>query len=185
MMDRPELLQRASEYCQRTGLQLGPQLGYGVHGTVFSARNQTRSGRSAVKVHERERFYRRERDVYRRLADEGVDSVLGFDVPRMLNADDELWVIEMTIASPPFVLDFAGAYLDEPPDYPEDVLAEWDRRSATSSATGGPPSRPSCGGSRASGCSWPMSPQITFGLPPDNDGAAESGHKARNRFRGG
>ena len=126
-MDRPELLQRAFEYCQRTGLQLGPRLGFGVHGSVFSARNQTRTGRSAVKVHDRERFYRRERDVYRRLADEGIDSILGFDVPRLLNADDELWVIEMTIASPPFVLDFAGAYLDEPPDYPEDVWAEWEQ----------------------------------------------------------
>jgi hypothetical protein len=127
MFDRPELHRRASEYCQRTGLQLGPQLGYGVHGTVFSARNQSELGRSAVKVHERERFYLRERDVYRRLADEGVESVLGFDVPRVLNSDDEMWVIEMTIVTPPFVLDFAGAYLDEAPDYPADVLADWEQ----------------------------------------------------------
>jgi hypothetical protein len=127
MVDRAELLRRLSEYCRRAGLQLGPQLGYGVHGTVFTAQNQSAPDQSAVKVHERERFYRRERDVYRRLADDGVESVLGFDVPRMLNCDDELWVIEMTIASPPFVLDFAGAYLDEPPDYPTEVLAEWEQ----------------------------------------------------------
>ena len=44
----------------------------------------------------------------------------------MLNSDDELLVIEMTIASPPFVIDFAGAYLDIPPDYPDEVLAEWE-----------------------------------------------------------
>ena len=31
----------------------------------------------------------------------------------------------MTIVSPPFVLDFAGAYLDQRPDYPDDILAEW------------------------------------------------------------
>lgn len=126
-MDRPQLVRRVTEYCRRAGLQLGPRLGFGVHGNVFTALSQSGPDPSAVKVHERERFYRRERDVYRRLADEGVDSVLGFDVPRLLKSDDELWVIEMTIASPPFVLDFAGAYLDEPPDYPEDVLAEWDR----------------------------------------------------------
>ena len=30
---------------------------------------------------------------------------------------DILWVIEMEIVSPPFVLDFAGAYLDHRPDY--------------------------------------------------------------------
>jgi hypothetical protein len=127
MMDRSELVGRAAEYCRRAGLEFGPQLGFGVHGTVFSARNQSGTGRTAVKVHERERYYCRERDVYRRLADEGVDSILGFDVPRMLNSADELWVIVMTIASPPFVLDFAGAYLDEPPDYPEDVWAEWEQ----------------------------------------------------------
>src|SRR3954468_5251379 len=71
MVDRAELRHRASEYCQRAGLQLGPQLGYGVHGTVFTALHQTDPDPSAVKVHERERFYRRERDVYRRLAEEG------------------------------------------------------------------------------------------------------------------
>jgi len=126
-MDRPELVGRASEYCRRAGLELGPQLGYGVHGTVFTALGQSGPDGSAVKVHESERFYRRERDVYRRLADEGVHSVLDFRVPRILGCDDDLWVIEMTVVSPPFVLDFAGAYLDEPPDYPEDVLAEWDQ----------------------------------------------------------
>ncbi len=31
----------------------------------------------------------------------------------------------MEIVSPPFVLDFAGAYLDQRPDYPDDVLEEW------------------------------------------------------------
>lgn len=64
--------------------------------------------------------------MYRVLANEGVDSILGFDVPRMLNADDELLIIEMTIASPPFILDFAGAYLYLPPEYPEEVMAQWE-----------------------------------------------------------
>lgn len=36
----------------------------------------------------------------------------------------------MTIVSPPFVLDFAGAYLDQRPDYPEEVLAEWQAEKA-------------------------------------------------------
>lgn len=54
-----------------------------------------------------------------------MQSVRGFAVPRLVRADDELWVIEMTIVKPPFVLDFAGAYLDTPPDYPEEVLDEW------------------------------------------------------------
>lgn len=51
--------------------------------------------------------------------------MLGFNVPRLLRADDELFVIEMTIVSPPFVLDFAGAYLDTPPVFPAEVLEAW------------------------------------------------------------
>lgn len=31
----------------------------------------------------------------------------------------------MTIVRPPFVLDFAGAYLDRAPDYPDEVMEEW------------------------------------------------------------
>jgi hypothetical protein len=31
----------------------------------------------------------------------------------------------MEIVAPPFVLDFAGAYLDSPPDYPDGVMAAW------------------------------------------------------------
>jgi hypothetical protein len=87
--------------------------------------NQTDFEQSAIKVHERERPYSRERDVYRRLAEEGVSAILTCRVPRMLRCD-ELWVIEMSIVTPPYVLDFAGAYLDEPPDFSEEALAEWD-----------------------------------------------------------
>jgi len=46
-------------------------------------------------------------------------------VPQLLGFDDELWVIEMTVVARPFVLDFAGAYLDFPPDFSEEVLADW------------------------------------------------------------
>jgi len=34
--------------------------------------------------------------------------ILGFHVPQLLGADDELMAIEMTIVSPPYLLDFAG-----------------------------------------------------------------------------
>ena len=34
-------------------------------------------------------------------------------------------IIEMTIVSPPFVLDFADAYLDQPPTFSDEVLEEW------------------------------------------------------------
>jgi hypothetical protein len=49
----------------------------------------------------------------------------GFAVPQLIHHDDRLCVVEMGIVSPPLVLDFAGAYLDRRPDYPNDVMEEW------------------------------------------------------------
>ena len=31
----------------------------------------------------------------------------------------------MGIVSPPFVLDFAGAYLDQAPDFPDEIMEDW------------------------------------------------------------
>jgi hypothetical protein len=125
MSNRPELLRRAQEYCEGHGLTICQPLGAGVHGSVFAVESQTEKKVSAVKVHEQERAYCRERDVYRRLKECDVADVCGCAVPEMLRCDDRLWAIEMTVVTRPFVLDFAGAYLDEPPDFSEEVLAEW------------------------------------------------------------
>jgi hypothetical protein len=56
---------------------------------------------------------------------ESIVEVAGFSVPQLIHHDDRLWVVEMGIVSPPFVLDFAGAYLDQRPDYPDEVMEEW------------------------------------------------------------
>ena len=68
---RDEVLRRAGEYSQRNGLVLADELGSGVHGIVFATESQPKHApqaiRSAIKVHEREAHYLRERDVYLRL----------------------------------------------------------------------------------------------------------------------
>jgi hypothetical protein len=126
---KDELLRRAREYAQRTGLTLGDELGCGVHGIVFVTESQAEKGpsplRSAIKVHQREPDYGRERDVYLRLKERRVTTIGGCHVPRLLRYDDELWVIVMTVVTRPFVLDFAGAFLDQAPDFSEEVLADW------------------------------------------------------------
>ena len=116
MSFRDELLRRAQEYTQRNDLVLGEELGFGVHGIVFVTESQRQKdpsdGRSAIKVHQREPDYRRERDVYLRLREKGIASIRRCHVPQLLHYDDQVWIIEMTVVSPPFVLDFAGAFLD-------------------------------------------------------------------------
>lgn len=126
-----DLEQRARRYAERHGLTLGEALGAGVHGIVFVTESQPESNvagrQSAVKAHRQEPDYRRERDAYRRLKANGITAIRGCRVPELLRHDDELWVIEMTVVTRPFVLDFAGAFLDEAPDFSQEVLAEWQR----------------------------------------------------------
>ncbi len=124
-MPKNELVRRAHQYADQNGLTVGEQLGFGVHGIVFVVQSQRQPGFSAIKVHEREAPYCRERDVYLRLREHGVRQIRGCHVPRLLRHDDDLWVIEMEIVTRPYVLDFAGAYLDKPPDYSEEILTEW------------------------------------------------------------
>jgi hypothetical protein len=117
------------QYATRHGLSLGDELGHGVHGIVFATESQPRKDvaavHSAIKVHEREADYCRERDIYLRLKQHAVTMIRGCNVPQLLRYDDELRIIEMTVVSRPFVLDFAGAYLDAAPDFSEEVLADW------------------------------------------------------------
>lgn len=54
-----------------------------------------------------------------------VQSVKGFQVPTLVNSDDSLMEIEMSIVMPPYVLDFSGASLVKPQQFPDDIRAEW------------------------------------------------------------
>lgn len=119
-------MDRAQQYAERRGLTLETRpLGAGVHGIVLSAVCQSEIGKSALKVFEQSAHYRRERDVYLRLKKHHVVAVREHHVPLLLGCDDDLWIVEMTIVTRPFALDFAGAYLDERPDYSAEVWDEW------------------------------------------------------------
>ncbi|MGO8925674.1 MAG: hypothetical protein ACLQU3_02085 [Limisphaerales bacterium] len=65
--------------------------------------------------------------MYERLSAAGVNNILGFHLPQFIRADNELQVIEMTIVTRPFVLDFAGAYVGAPPEFSEAIWAEWEQ----------------------------------------------------------
>jgi hypothetical protein len=155
-MGRPDLVRRVQAYPDRKGLLIGKQLGSGVHGIVFSAEYQTEGGRSALKVHERHPHYQRERDVYLRLKEHGITEIRGCNVPELVAYDDELWVIEMTVVTRPFVLDFAGAYLDQPPDFSEKCLQIGVRRNRSNSVRAGLRYKRSSGFSKVSAYSWRM-----------------------------
>jgi hypothetical protein len=114
---------RIAAYAARYGLEFGDRLGVGANGEVQST-NRT----SAVKFFYRwqDAAYRRERIAYTLFRDLNLISVAGHAIPRLIRTDDELLTVEMTIVTPPYLLDFASAYLlDEVPDFPDDVWEQY------------------------------------------------------------
>jgi len=122
----PILFQKAISFAARRQMRLGQRLGLGKHGIVLVAESNLKAMRSAIKIHSEAEAYHRERSVYERLAEHGVKEIEGFNVPQLLSVDDELLVIEMTVVTRPYVLDFASAYLDRPPEFPAGVLEDWE-----------------------------------------------------------
>ena len=118
---------KAQSYAELHGLVLTEPLGFGIHGIVRAATAKFNEGKTAIKVHRLVETYRRERDVYQRLRDAEVRQIRGFHVPQLFAWDDDRWIIEMSIVTRPFVLDFAGAYLDFPPEFSDEVWSEWER----------------------------------------------------------
>jgi hypothetical protein len=121
-----QLLQKVEAYARRYTVNLSSGLGFGVHGCVLVAQRLTQPARSAVKFHRHFEPYCRERDVYELLTYHGVTQVCGSNIPTFLSCDEDLWAIEMSIVSKPFVLDFAGAYIGSPPYFPTSVWEEWE-----------------------------------------------------------
>src|SRR5947208_4137641 len=119
------LIQNAQTFASQHQLQLAERLGFGIHGIIFVAEDKSQAGKTALKVHRSVEPYLREREVYERRRDAGVSQILGFNVPQLIRFDDELCIIEMSIVTRPFVLDFAGAWLDTPPDFPDETWVEW------------------------------------------------------------
>jgi len=119
-------IKNAGAYAARHDLIVVERLGFGIHGSVHLVEDKLKGDRSAIKSHRAREFYVRERAAYELLSHAGVTEVLGFHVPQLIRADEELQVIEMTIVTRPFVVDFAGAYVGARPEFPEEIWAEWE-----------------------------------------------------------
>ena len=80
---------------------------------------------TAVKFFDNADRFRGELQVYHVLQAKGIHSIAGHAVPELIDADEQLQVIEMTIVERPFLLDFAGAKRpEEVPDFEQHVLDE-------------------------------------------------------------
>lgn len=111
-------------YAKEQGLATDPvAFDGGDDGSVWHA-----SRHSVIKAFHRPDNYTHELECYRRLQDADVGKkILGFNVPTLLGYSDRLWVIEMGIVMPPYILDFGKAYLADP-QFPDHVVEEWNER---------------------------------------------------------
>lgn len=96
-------------------------LGYGNDGVVWKSNRQ-----SAVKALAQHFKYDRESKCYQRLAENNVKSIEGLAVPQLMNCNSELLIVEMRLVTPPYLLDFGKAYLDSAPDFPTEVMDDWE-----------------------------------------------------------
>ena len=120
-MNTSELEALANQYAQARRLEIvvARPLGFGQDGRVWRTQRA-----SAIKVIERPQTYNRERSCYQRLAEHGIRKINGLSVPELIDFDDSLQVIEIGVVQPPYLLDFGKAFLDKPPDYTAESLAD-------------------------------------------------------------
>jgi hypothetical protein len=120
------LIPNARAYAAQRQIDITESLGSGKDGIVLVGKGKLNPARVALKAHRFSELYEREQAVYNRLKTMSKDTVIGFNVPRLINSDGTLLVLEMTIVERPFVLDFAGAYLDTRPEFSADIWADWE-----------------------------------------------------------
>jgi len=106
---------RLQEYCTRNRIAAIDLLGQGKDGSVWQTDRD-----SAIKIHATNESYQPEIVAYIRLLEKKLKFIAGFNVPELLEFDDELFAIEMTIVFPPYLLDFASAIIDRKSDLIED-----------------------------------------------------------------
>lgn len=124
MVDQTRLFELAQTYATATRkrLRIERRLGFGQDGVVWLSNQNT-----AIKAYERLENYGRELRCYERLQEFGIRQLDQFRIPSLLGHDEVRRVIEITFVTPPFLLDFGKAYLDFPPDFSAEVLADWEQ----------------------------------------------------------
>jgi hypothetical protein len=107
---RRRVLRYAKERGRKGEIDVESPLGAGIDGIVWKGLT------TAIKAFYREHNYLAEKACYLRLRDRGApESIAGFWVPILEGYDDFLMIIEMQLVSPPYVIDFGKAYLDQVP----------------------------------------------------------------------
>ncbi|MEM9369167.1 MAG: hypothetical protein AAGD07_24560 [Planctomycetota bacterium] len=114
---------RATAYCAAREIvpDFANLLGMGQEGSVWPTSRKT-----AIKVFDRESNFQTELVCYEILREHSVWELDGFTIPQLVDSDNDFLIVEMTIVSPPFILDFGKAYINQRPDFEESVMEDYE-----------------------------------------------------------
>jgi hypothetical protein len=115
---RAYAIDRARQYAKTKSFTIETEFGSGCDGFVLATNQGT-----AIKAFHFPELYRRELEIYEYLLKWDITEVHGFHIPKLLGHDADLAIIEMTVVSPPFVLDFVSARIEIPVEYDEEWIA--------------------------------------------------------------
>jgi hypothetical protein len=80
--------------------------------------------KTVAKVFQYQKNYYMELRCYQRLKRHSISHIRQFAVPRLIEFDSNLFVLEMSIVTAPYLIDFGKAYLDSEPDHSAETWAE-------------------------------------------------------------
>ncbi len=123
-MSIQELIVRATSYGEANNIvvDFANLLGTGQEGYVWKTNRNT-----AVKVFDLKKNFDTELGCYEILEENDVRDILGFAIPQYVNCDHDLMIVEMSIVSSPYILDFGKAYLRKRPDFSPEVLHDYEK----------------------------------------------------------
>jgi hypothetical protein len=119
-MDYQDVNERIKKYFGNAEFVVVERFGDGQDGTVFFTEQ-----RAAVKVFSRKEAFDIECECYRRLLENGLRRICGFNIPELVRIDESLGIIEMTPVQPPCLFDFGKCYVDETPPFSDAEMEEW------------------------------------------------------------
>lgn len=106
-----ELLERRDAYCSSHAVVIQfEQPDWGLDAYLWRTNVET-----IVKVHRYEERFQTELAAYNRLAERRVVRLKGFEFPQLVDYDQELHILELSIVSPPYILDFVEVGLGKRP----------------------------------------------------------------------
>lgn len=114
-----KILDRRNTYCSRHNVVIQfDEPDWGLDAYLWRTNTET-----IVKVHWYHDRFQKELATYQRLVERKIARLKGFEFPQLVDYDEELHILELSIVSPPYILDFVEVGIGKrPPNFDLDRI---------------------------------------------------------------